>query len=54
MESRIEFAGLMPHAPVLVPSVGGNSLYQVRSTAKAMTACAQRALEGHPETVVVI
>lgn len=54
MDKRIEFAGLMPHAPILVPGVGGDNLSQVESTASAMRTVARHALAVRPETVVVI
>lgn len=54
MESQIEFAGLMPHAPVLIPSVGGRTFPRVQATAEAMDTVARHALAAHPETVVII
>ena len=54
MEKRIEFAGLMPHAPILVPDVGGENLVKVEATAHAMKTVACHALAARPETVVVI
>lgn len=54
MPGRIVFAGLMPHAPILVPGVGGESLYQARATATAMSTVAGHVLATEPDTVVVI
>ena len=54
MEERIEFAGLMPHAPILVPGVGRENLARVEGTAKAMDTVARHALATNPDTVVVI
>jgi len=50
----IAFAGLMPHAPILVPGVGGERLADAAATADAMTAVARRAVASHPECVVLI
>jgi AmmeMemoRadiSam system protein A len=54
MEGQIEFAGLMPHAPVLVPGVGGRNHARVEATAQAMVKVAGHALAAHPDTVVVV
>jgi hypothetical protein len=54
MERRIVFAGLMPHAPILVPGVGGESLFQARATATAMSTVAEHALAAQPDTVVLV
>ena len=54
MQERIEFAGLMPHAPVLVPGVGGESLARVEGTARAMGVVAEHALAARPDTLVVV
>jgi AmmeMemoRadiSam system protein A len=54
MDERIEFAGLMPHAPILVPGVGGRDLVRVEDTAHAMGKVASHALATNPDTVIVI
>jgi len=54
MEKRIEFAGLMPHAPILVPGIGAENLVKVRATAQAMKTVARHALAARPGTLVVI
>jgi AMMECR1 domain-containing protein/aromatic ring-opening dioxygenase LigB subunit len=54
MNGRIVFAGLMPHAPILVPGVGGPRLADAHATAEAMTTVARHALAAHPDTVVLI
>lgn len=54
MQGRIVFAGLMPHAPILVPGVGGESLFHARATATAMGTVAEHALAAAPETVVLV
>ena len=50
----IVFAGLMPHAPILVPSVGKENLARVDHTVRAMTEIARRALAAQPDTVLLI
>lgn len=50
----IVFAGLLPHAPVLVPGVGRERLRDVRRTVEAMQVVARRAVAARPDTVVVI
>ena len=54
MQERIEFSGLMPHAPILVPGVGGERLVHVARTAGARGIGASRARATEPDTVVVI
>ncbi|MBI4622124.1 MAG: AMMECR1 domain-containing protein [Verrucomicrobia bacterium] len=44
----------MPHAPILVPGVGGESLFQARATATAMSTVAEHALAAQPDTVVLV
>jgi AmmeMemoRadiSam system protein A len=53
-DGAIIFAGLMPHAPVLVPGVGGENLARVRATVSAMTALAGRVAAARPDSVVLI
>lgn len=50
----IVLAGLMPHAPVLVPGVGGRHLAQVAATAAAMRKLAARVVAAKPETLILI
>jgi AmmeMemoRadiSam system protein A len=50
----IVFAGLMPHAPILVPGVGGERLGEASATARAMTTVASHALSARPDTLVLI
>lgn len=50
----IVFAGLMPHAPILVPGVGKEHLAQVRRTVWGMAKVAAHVVAAHPATVVVI
>ncbi|MDD3180021.1 MAG: AmmeMemoRadiSam system protein A [Opitutaceae bacterium] len=50
----IVFAGLLPHAPVLVPGVGGEHLAHVRATANAMTTVARHTMNAQPDTLVLI
>lgn len=53
-DEPIVFAGLMPHAPILVPGVGGDRTGPVAATLAAMTATARRAVAARPDTVVVV
>jgi len=41
----VVIAVLMPHAPVLVPAVGGGRLSKVASTVRAMREAARRVVE---------
>jgi AmmeMemoRadiSam system protein A len=50
----IVFAGLMPHAPILVPGVGRDRLVQVRRTVSAMVKEAGHAVAANPDTVVLV
>lgn len=50
----IVFAGLMPHAPVLVPSVAKELHAQVRRTLSALANAARHALAARPDTVLLI
>jgi AmmeMemoRadiSam system protein A len=54
MERQIVFAGLLPHAPILVPGVGGKELVQVETTVKAMRRVASHALATQPDTIVLV
>jgi MEMO1 family protein len=53
-DGPIVFAGLMPHAPILVPGVGRERLTEAHATAAAMTAVAARAVAARPDTVVLV
>jgi hypothetical protein len=53
-EDAIVFAGLMPHAPILVPGVGGERVAQVRRTVSAMAKVAAHAVAAHPDTVLLV
>jgi AmmeMemoRadiSam system protein A len=50
----IVFAGLMPHAPILVPGVGRERLADAAATARAMKLVAAHALAAQPDTIVLI
>jgi MEMO1 family protein len=54
MERQIVFAGLLPHAPILVPGVGGKDLVHVESTVKAMRKVASHTLAAQPDTIVLV
>jgi AmmeMemoRadiSam system protein A len=53
-EDPILFAGLMPHAPVLVPGVGGDRLADIAATVRAMATVARRAVAAQPATLVLV
>lgn len=50
----IVFAGLMPHAPILVPGVGRKRLADAAATARAMKLVADHAMAARPDTIVLI
>jgi MEMO1 family protein len=52
--SSIVGAVLMPHAPILVPAVGGSRGEASAASSRAMRAAANKALSLHPETVVLV
>jgi AmmeMemoRadiSam system protein A len=54
MDGTIVFAGLMPHAPILVPGVGGERVAEVAATVQAMAAVSRHAVAAQPNTVVLI
>ncbi len=45
---------VVPHAPILVPEVGGRELEKIDSTVRAMSALAARIRDVGPETVVIV
>jgi AmmeMemoRadiSam system protein A len=53
-DDPIVFASLMPHAPVLVPGVGGDRLADVAATVRAMATVARRAVAAQPGTLVLV
>ena len=53
-EGKVIVAVLMPHAPVLVPGVGGERGNGARASVHAMTEAARRVVMAAPETVVLI
>ena len=50
----IVFAGLMPHAPILVPGVGRKRLADAAATARAMKLVSDHAMAAQPDTIVLI
>ncbi len=50
----VVFAGLMPHAPVLVPSVGGEYCGQLEDTSAALAALGRRMVAARPDSLVVL
>src|SRR5208283_2386730 len=53
-EGQVIIAALMPHAPVLVPTVGGKRGNHAAASVGAMTEAARRIVETKPKTVVLI
>lgn len=50
----IVFAGLMPHAPILVAGVGRDHHAHVQHTIRAMTTVARHAVATQPDTILLI
>ena len=53
-EGQVIIAALMPHAPVLVPAVGGKRGNRASASVGAMAEAARRIVKAKPETVVLI
>ena len=53
-KGQVIIAALMPHAPVLVPAVGGRRGNRAAASVSAMTEAARRIVKAKPETVVLI
>jgi len=53
-EGQVVIAVLMPHAPVLVPAVGGERDNPADASVNAMAEAARRVVKARPETVVLI
>jgi MEMO1 family protein len=53
-KEHVSIAVLMPHAPVLVPAVGGRRGNQAAASVAAMAEAARRLVKAGPEAVVVI
>ncbi len=54
VDGPIVFAGLMPHAPILVPGVGRERLAEVAATVQAMATVSSHAMAAQADTVVLI
>lgn len=54
MFEYVSFAALLPHAPVLVPSVGGEYLSQVEETCTALVEVGRRIAATSTDTLVVL
>ncbi|MCF7674306.1 MAG: AmmeMemoRadiSam system protein A [Akkermansiaceae bacterium] len=53
-QQAVVIAALMPHAPVLVPGVGGKRLGEVASTVDAMRCVSRRVREARPDGLVLV
>jgi aromatic ring-opening dioxygenase LigB subunit len=51
---RLVFVALMPHAPILIPAIGGGRSVECAKTSGAMRQVARRLIERKPASVVVI
>ncbi len=54
VKNPVSFAALMPHAPVLVPPVGGGRVAEVAASIGAMEEIARQLAARRPETLVLI
>ncbi len=52
--SRISFASISPHPPIIIPTIGQENLSQVQSTIKALEKVAQDLKKAQPDTIVII
>jgi len=52
--SGVVIGVLMPHAPVLVPAVGGDRLGEVATTVRAMREAARRVVAAEPQALVAV
>ena len=48
------FASICPHPPIIIPTIGGQELENVKETIQAMEKLAYQIEEAEPETVIVI
>ncbi|MHC1765460.1 MAG: hypothetical protein AB9869_14355 [Verrucomicrobiia bacterium] len=53
-KASVIFAGLLPHAPVLIPEIGGPRGNATGATVEAMKQLAARVVSARPEAIVVI
>ena len=51
---RPAFSGLLPHAPILIPEVGGEDLHRCRSTHDACREFAKRLCAASPDRLVLV
>ena len=53
-QGRIVFAGLMPHAPVLIPEVGQGRERESEKTVEAMRNISNRVIDCQPDALIVV
>lgn len=53
-ESGIVFAGLMPHAPVLIPEVGRGRELEAGDVVEGMRELSRRALAANPDRLIIV
>lgn len=52
--NSLVFAGIVPHPPIMVPEVGGESCVEVQNSISAMAELTQRVIDSGAETVILI
>jgi MEMO1 family protein len=52
--SRLVFAGIAPHPPIMVPEVGREAIAEVRKSIEGMATLTQRIIDSGAETVILI
>jgi MEMO1 family protein len=50
----VVYASLMPHAPILIPTIAGERAPRVQSTIAAMREAARRAVASRPDAIILI
>lgn len=54
MKSACIGVALFPHPPIMLPEIGKDELTKMDSTVKAVTAAAEKLMEQHPDTIVLM
>ncbi len=50
----LSYAALVPHPPMIIPAIGGNSLKEVESTVDAMQMVAETLVKSAPEAIIFL
>jgi len=48
------FAGIVPHAPVLIPNIGQDNLNKLKKTVKALDVLEEELTQANPEVLIII